>query len=529
MTKLLLDDEPLIILPQLAVAIGLNESIIVQQLHYWLEKSENVRDGYKWVYNTYGDWQKQFPFWSESTIRRIITKLEKLGIIVSANFNRSKIDKTKWYRIDYNQLAEWTQKILVRQKEQPPGANGGPAGDSGSTVLDRLATVSYGASMSHDGDSTVPDCMPMSQGGTSTVQDGKGLGSDAASIARDDRGASFDGMPIVLTMPNQRTEGDIACSSFQNEQMAGETADPPPQHGQLSDELADRSVQYGWMKGKSEDPSIQNRWATEQMACPPVPIGQLADEIAHSSVQHERPADEVGDLPVFIGRSVDEWVRPSVQNERSMDEIHRPSAQNGRPTGEIARSSVQTDPSSWSNWSIGVLNVNSPIPENTTEITSERNREEKEDDERVRAYKEIVRFYEQNGFGVIGGYLREKINMWVDDTSEELVLEALKIAVENGAKRWVYVETILRDWMEKGYRTVDEVRAARLAFRKQRLNQRSTSSSTESSRTMRKPIRTEIVPDWLNMDYSQPEDDDFDIEQARRELEERLKKYKEPS
>lgn len=116
--------------------------------------------------------------------------------------------------------------------------------------------------------------------------------------------------------------------------------------------------------------------------------------------------------------------------------------------------------------------------------------------------------------------------MWVDDTSEELVLEALKIAVENGAKRWVYVETILRDWMEKGYRTVDEVRAARLAFRKQRLNQRSTSSSTESSRTMRKPIRTEIVPDWLNMDYSQPEDDDFDIEQARRELEERLKNIK---
>ncbi|KPC98057.1 Replication initiation and membrane attachment [Geobacillus sp. BCO2] len=48
--------------------------------------------------------------------------------------------------------------------------------------------------------------------------------------------------------------------------------------------------------------------------------------------------------------------------------------------------------------------------------------------------------------------LREKINAWVDDASEELVLEALKIAVENGAKRWVYVETILRDWMEKGYR-----------------------------------------------------------------------------
>ncbi len=71
MAKLLLKDQPLVILPQLALAIGLNESIVVQQLHYWLEKSENVHDGYKWVYNTYADWQQQFPFWSESTIRRI--------------------------------------------------------------------------------------------------------------------------------------------------------------------------------------------------------------------------------------------------------------------------------------------------------------------------------------------------------------------------------------------------------------------------------------------------------------------------
>jgi len=529
MTKLLLDDEPLIILPQLAVEIGLNESIIIQQLHYWLEKSENIRDGHKWVYNTYGDWQKQFPFWSESTIRRIITRLETLGIIVSANFNRSKIDKTKWYRIDYDKLAEWTRKTLIRQKEQTGRENGGPAGDSGSTVLDRLSTVSYGAPMSHEGDSIVPDRILMLQGGTSAVQDGKGLGSDSAAITQDDSGSACDGMSIALTMPNQRTEGDIACPSIQNERTAGETAVPPAPYGPLSDEWAARSVQDGGTKGKSEDPSIQNKSTTKQMVCPPIPSGRPADEMAHSSVQRGRPADEVADLPVFTERSVDEWARPSVQNGRSMDEINRPSVQNGQPMDEIARPSVQTGLSSWSTWSIGVLNVNRPIPENTTEITSERNRKEKEDDERVRVYKEIVCFCEQNGFGAIGGYLREKINVWVDDTSEELVLEALKIAVENGAKRWVYVETILRDWVEKGYRTVDEVRAAQLAFRKQRLNQRSTSSSTESCRTMRKPIRKEIVPDWLNMDYSQPEEDDFDIEQARRELEERLKKYKEPS
>lgn len=104
MSKLLLDDEPLVILPKLAAAIGLNEAIILQQLHYWLEKSKNVRDGFRWVYNTYEEWQKQFPFWSESTIKRTIKKLEGQHLIIVGKYNKLKIDNTKWYRIDYEVL-----------------------------------------------------------------------------------------------------------------------------------------------------------------------------------------------------------------------------------------------------------------------------------------------------------------------------------------------------------------------------------------------------------------------------------------
>jgi DnaD/phage-associated family protein len=101
MSKLLLDEQPLVILPQLAVKVGLNEAIVLQQFHYWLEKSTNVHDGFKWIYNTYAQWQEQFPWWSESTLRRTITKLEKSGVIIAGNYNKMKIDNTKWYRIDY--------------------------------------------------------------------------------------------------------------------------------------------------------------------------------------------------------------------------------------------------------------------------------------------------------------------------------------------------------------------------------------------------------------------------------------------
>ena len=60
MGRLLLNEQPLVVLPELACKIGLNEAIILQQLNYWINKSTKTYDGKQWVYNTYNDWQKQF-------------------------------------------------------------------------------------------------------------------------------------------------------------------------------------------------------------------------------------------------------------------------------------------------------------------------------------------------------------------------------------------------------------------------------------------------------------------------------------
>ena len=104
MSKLLINDKPILILPSLAKKIGLNEAVILQQIHFWLVSSHHEKEGRKWVYNTYKDWQLQMPFWSESTIKRTIKSLEDQGYLLSANFNRFKMDKTKWYTINYEKL-----------------------------------------------------------------------------------------------------------------------------------------------------------------------------------------------------------------------------------------------------------------------------------------------------------------------------------------------------------------------------------------------------------------------------------------
>ncbi|MEH7523578.1 conserved phage C-terminal domain-containing protein [Bacillus sp. JJ1503] len=118
MSKLLINENPIMIIPSLALKMGLNEAVVLQQIHYWLVKSSHVMEGRKWIYNTYKEWHVQLPFWSESTIKRTIKSLENQGYLIAANFNRSKMDQTKWYSIDYEKLSE-----LDGHNEQPSDQN----------------------------------------------------------------------------------------------------------------------------------------------------------------------------------------------------------------------------------------------------------------------------------------------------------------------------------------------------------------------------------------------------------------------
>lgn len=124
--NLLISEPPLQVLPSLAVKVGLNEAIVLQQFHYWLQRSTNVKDGYKWIYNSYPEWNKQFPFWSLNTLKRAIHRLEKNGYLISGNYNRAGFDKTKWYRINY-------EKMWVSQRSSQNGSTINPNWDDGSS------------------------------------------------------------------------------------------------------------------------------------------------------------------------------------------------------------------------------------------------------------------------------------------------------------------------------------------------------------------------------------------------------------
>lgn len=138
MAKLLLDEPPLLIVPSLANKLGVNEAIILQQFHYWVQKSNKIHDEKKWIYNTYDGWHEQFTFLSIATIRRTITHLENLGILITANYNRKGFDKTKWYSIDYEKL-EKTVSSPSAQNEQTRCSNWA----DGSAQIEQTNTRDY--------------------------------------------------------------------------------------------------------------------------------------------------------------------------------------------------------------------------------------------------------------------------------------------------------------------------------------------------------------------------------------------------
>ncbi|WP_099361195.1 DnaD domain protein [Fredinandcohnia onubensis] len=324
--NILLNERPLIVVPTLAKLLGTNESIILQQIHYWLQRSKHIKLDRKWVYLTYDQLVEQIPFISKSTIRRTIVKLENKGYLTSQNFNRLKLDKTKWYTINYENLNELKDEGIC------------------------------------------------------------------------------DDLPF------------------------------------MEEELI---------------PSDQ----PEQMVC--------SDR-----------ADDVLNLD-----------SPCVQIERS----------------------------SGSTWHVEEFNLNTPIPKITTEITTKITSEtssSSKDFKQSNEKEDPYRFFEQNGFGTMGSFIADKIKVWCTDLSYELVIEAMKLAVENSSKRWNYVEAVLRDWVDKGYQTLDDVYAARLTYKHQTKHP-----------SMKKTTRQELLPDWFhNRDQGKERVNNPSFEEKKRLFEERLMK-----
>lgn len=102
---LALERNSLLIPTELARLIGINEALILQQMHYWMCKGAGkIVDGIRWIWNSVTDWLKQIPLTSWK-LRRAFERLEhEFGLIKRERLDKHKWNHTTYYTINYERL-----------------------------------------------------------------------------------------------------------------------------------------------------------------------------------------------------------------------------------------------------------------------------------------------------------------------------------------------------------------------------------------------------------------------------------------
>ncbi len=147
-SDLLIDEPPLVIAVQLAVAVGLDEALLLQQIRYWLadERRPHIRDGRRWVSPREVDLFAPLAFRSQKTIARALRSLEGRGLLRSSErYNRLPGDRTKWYTVDFERVATLShapegQNAIIEPDKMPVLSrteSGAPVGQNPTTLSDK--------------------------------------------------------------------------------------------------------------------------------------------------------------------------------------------------------------------------------------------------------------------------------------------------------------------------------------------------------------------------------------------------------
>lgn len=102
---------------KVATKYGVNPAIFIENLVFWIQKNKannkHFYDGHYWTYNTQKAFTEIFPYWTRQNIRTILNGLLKTGILLSGNYNRVKIDQTKWYTLSKDFINAYYPEVSI--------------------------------------------------------------------------------------------------------------------------------------------------------------------------------------------------------------------------------------------------------------------------------------------------------------------------------------------------------------------------------------------------------------------------------
>lgn len=210
-----------------AELIGLNEAIALEEMRSWTawnerhSKRSHCNEGVWWLYNSPAEWKaKHFPWWSESTIRRVLDKLTTAGLATSATYEQGS--SRRWWAVGKVESAPPNRK-KHHQYELPFMQNDTPALQIASAAFQNDT---------HTGIESLQESSSSREGISKQQQDSP-MPASAGATERTAAVAVFAGSQTPGNLPAPKASPEAAETIDREHQpLAGETAmqtgDIPP-------------------------------------------------------------------------------------------------------------------------------------------------------------------------------------------------------------------------------------------------------------------------------------------------------------
>src|SRR5690606_9216367 len=129
-------------------------AVFLDYVAHWLhlnscnKQPRNFHEGRYWTYNTHEALHSIFPGWPPETIRNIVRKCVKKGLLMVGNFNKKKYDRTNWYSLSdlalkyYPKLAHLIQENPDNPSTDSSGKSTAASGKSTAAIPNNTTTSS---------------------------------------------------------------------------------------------------------------------------------------------------------------------------------------------------------------------------------------------------------------------------------------------------------------------------------------------------------------------------------------------------
>lgn len=135
-SRALIAEPPLLVLPSLAVAVGVNQAILLQQLHFLGLNRRPDRHGQRWVALGNADLLHTFPFWSRNTVWRMVWQLRDRALLTI----REAPGEPHAYRLEYDAIDAVVAEVTLPRVGTDPAQDGhGTLPKVGSPTIKELS------------------------------------------------------------------------------------------------------------------------------------------------------------------------------------------------------------------------------------------------------------------------------------------------------------------------------------------------------------------------------------------------------